>query len=69
MKDPASGWIKADITINGKPLNFVQALTVRMAVTQFWMQLQAGFAKELGPIGEGYQSRASEIIKMVQGEK
>jgi hypothetical protein len=52
-----------DITINGTPLSFAQAMTLRVAISSFHMYLtDEKTAAELGEqLTAGYRARASEI--------
>lgn len=68
MKDPQTGWIEADVTINGQPLTFAQAMCLRVAVTSFRMSFSNPDTRRM--IGEnlsrGYDThlRAVELLMM-----
>lgn len=57
---------EADITINGKPLNFAQSMVVRVAVSSFLMELDdPDYRKGLGPVADGYEARLQEVQAMI----
>jgi hypothetical protein len=59
-----------EITINGHLLTVGQAMTVRVAVASFSMQLQdSTFRVALGPIAGPYSDRLSEIIHIIMDGK
>jgi hypothetical protein len=65
VKDERTGWVEADVTINGKALTFAEAISLRVAVSSFRMTLHAdgrSMMNELGEIGYGYD-RALEAIE------
>lgn len=66
----APGWKEPDITINGVPLTFGQAMALRVAASSFLMQmdeLDALGGDETGHgIADGYRSRLSEVISIMQ---
>jgi hypothetical protein len=39
MKDELTGWVEADITINGHALSFPESMSVRVAIGSFRMWL------------------------------
>lgn len=49
-----------DITINGKRLTAAQAMTVRVAIQSFAMELEHPW-NEYGPIGPAYLDRIQEL--------
>ena len=60
------GWTEADVTINGKPLNFAQVMTLRIAISGFITRLH----DEVNALGDddhgkamrkSYLERAREI--------
>lgn len=56
------GLHEADITINGEPLTFGQAMAVRVAVSHFHDYLADPESKKLlGPITDGYAARLREV--------
>jgi len=62
MKNDETGWIEADITINGQPLSFAESLTLRVAIQSFLMFLSSvQVQQDLGVISDGY-SRACQSI-------
>jgi hypothetical protein len=63
MKSSNGAMTEPDITINGEPLTFAQAMTLRVALTSFHMYLAAeGTPTELGEsLTAGYRARASEV--------
>jgi hypothetical protein len=50
-----------EITIRGTRLTDGQAMTLRVALENFRMELSSGFGKELGPIAVQYSERAEEV--------
>lgn len=59
-----------DITINGYRLSNAQAMTVRVALNAFAMDLQSGLGED--DIGKsmtiGYQSAIRDILTMIHNE-
>lgn len=56
------------ITINGHELSVGQAMTVRVAVGNFLLELQdEQFVSELGQIGPLYRARLKEIALLLVG--
>lgn len=54
------------IAINGKMLSTGQAMTVRVAVNNFLIELQDDeFMEALGKIGPAYRDRLVEITKLM----
>jgi hypothetical protein len=54
------------ITINGQVLNDGQSMTVRVAITNFLIELRdAENFRKLGPIAPRYLLRLEEIIRMI----
>lgn len=55
------------ISINGVPLTAAQAMTVRVAVGSFILELQdEDYVKDLGPIGPLYRERLGEIARLLR---
>lgn len=62
MIDKTTGWVEADITINGKTLSFAESMTLRVAITSFLMQVVSKEnARLLGPISGGYRENLMTI--------
>jgi hypothetical protein len=59
------------ITINGHALTEAQAITVRVAVTDFHATTSAGtvYAEAVGPISDTYRARLTEILKLMFGKQ
>jgi hypothetical protein len=53
------------ITVNGVTLTEAQAMSVRVAVTSFRMELHGGYDKVLGEIGPLYDARLYEVEKLM----
>jgi hypothetical protein len=54
------------ITINGHVLNSAQAMTVRVALSGFSMELaDPDWFKELGPIAPLYLARLTEVMEFI----
>jgi hypothetical protein len=55
-----------NITINGRTLDEGQAMTVRVAITSFFIELRdAETFRALSPIAPRYLLRLEEIIRMI----
>lgn len=66
IRDEQTGWVEADITINGVKLIFPEAMTLRVAISTFLMQLSSPeMIKDLGPVAEGYTHHASSIQSLI----
>ena len=65
MKDPETGWVEADVTINGKALSFAESMTLRVAVNSFQMWCAHGENREgLGTrLADNYDRHAGEIMR------
>ncbi len=58
MQDEDSGWVEADITINGQTLTFGQSMALRVAVSSFRMSLiSEAMQNGLGEIAAGYDAQ------------
>lgn len=63
-------WSEPAITINGHALTIAQAMAVRVAVSNFLLELSDPENLEaLGPIGPEYQRRLVEITKIMFREE
>jgi hypothetical protein len=60
MKDPETGWVEADITVNGQKLTFAQSMTVRVALQTFAQTLEQ-VGDMMGQTGVNYWDRIEEI--------
>lgn len=67
MRDPETGWVEPDITINGRQLTFAEAMAVRVAVSSFRMfacnpanglgkELAAGYDRQLASVEDAMRS-------------
>ena len=66
IRDDETGWVEANIRINSHTLTFAQAMTVRVAVTSFLMQVQDPKTRELlGPIAEGYEAQLISVMRLL----
>jgi hypothetical protein len=67
ITDPDSGLTEATVVINGKQLSLAESMALRVAVTGYAMMVsETSFAKELGPIANGYRHQLRAIFeKMV----
>jgi hypothetical protein len=63
MKDEATGWIEADITINGRALTFAESMTLRVAIGSFRLSLSNPEMRSgLGPqLAENYDHHCASI--------
>jgi hypothetical protein len=56
------------IQINGRPLTEAQAMAVRVAVTNFYMEtFDPEIRDSLGPIAFGYRARLGEVLEIILG--
>jgi hypothetical protein len=71
MRDDETGLVEPDITINGAPLTFAQAMTMRVAVSGYAMLLDSPtMRQQLGALGDNYLAHLSAITRlMLQQEK
>ena len=54
------------IQINGRTLTNAQAMAVRVAVTNFHMEVASEEGKrDLGPIADAYRARLEEVFKIM----
>jgi hypothetical protein len=59
--------IEPHITINGHALSEGQAMTVRVAITLFQLELENDqFRDDLGMMGRLYQARVREIMTLME---
>ena len=57
---------EAQITINGTALTNAQSMAVRVAITNFLMELHDDRTlADLGAIGIAYHQRLNEVIRMI----
>lgn len=55
-----------EIVINGVKLDFAQAMSVRVAVTQFRYDLaEPEHRKALGPIGDSYDKNLAQVERIM----
>ena len=59
--------MEPEITIRGIRLTEAQAMTLRVALENFRMELAGEFGNELGPIREPYSERAREVSLLMVG--
>ena len=71
MIDNETGWVEADVTINGRKLSFAESMALRVAVSQFRMSLSSETMREgLGAIADGYDAHLQAIERtMLMGPK
>jgi len=64
-------WTEADITINGIKLTFGQAMSLRVAITDFYSQMEEPDAlggDEHGlKMAQGYHDRLKEVLALISG--
>ncbi|HEX8795472.1 MAG TPA: hypothetical protein VF765_31195 [Polyangiaceae bacterium] len=61
---------EAKVTINGFELAEGQVAAVRVAVTRWLTDLGVGAHRaQLGPIGEGYRARLTEVEDLLTGSR
>lgn len=69
IRDKETGWVEADVVINGKPLTFAESMTLRVAITSFLMQVSNQETAELlGPISVGYRELLIAIERKIRAE-
>lgn len=68
-KYKATGWREPDITINGTPLSFGQAMALRVAASAYLMEMSnpdaLGDDEQGRAIAKGYNERLGEVIKLM----
>jgi hypothetical protein len=71
MIDKSSGMTEANVTIEGTVLTFAQSMALRVALSDFLMQLDDGeFTNGLGPeLAQNYRDRCSEVLKLMLGNR
>lgn len=62
-KDERTGWVEADIVINGKPLTFAESMSLRVAVTSFRMTLHADSRSMLNELDRALAAIEQLIVK------
>jgi len=66
--DRETGWVEAEVTINGVTLTFAESMTLRVAVTSFLMQVSnPETAALLGPVSVGYRDQLMNIERKIRG--
>jgi hypothetical protein len=66
IRDPDTGWIEASVTINGRMLSFAEAVSLRVAVSAFRIQLEdPAFREGLGPIAASYDAHLARIEQLM----
>jgi len=67
-RDAETGLVEPEITINGTPLSFAQAMTLRVAVYGYAMLLDTPtMHKHLGQLGENYLAHLVTIGRLMVG--
>jgi len=70
MIDAETGWVEADVTINGRRLSFAESMALRVAVSQFRMSLSSEKMRDgLGPIADGYDRHLFAIERAMLNSK
>jgi hypothetical protein len=70
MKDDTTGWVEADITINGRTLSFAESMTLRVAIGSFRLSLSDDdMRRGLGePLASNYDHHAAAIERtLIEG--
>lgn len=62
MESKDGTMVEADVVVNGEPLDFMQSMTLRVALSSFQMSCEA---TELGAIGPLYAARCREILGII----
>ena len=66
MRDAETGWVEADVTINGVRLSFAEAMTLRVAVSSFRMFVNNPESRQaLGAIAGGYEGQLQRIESLM----
>lgn len=64
-----TGWTEAEVIINGKPLSFAEAMTLRVAVSHFYMWLSGDeVERDMADLGIGYKSKLDSIEHKMRGK-
>jgi hypothetical protein len=62
MIDKDSGWVEAEVVINGYPLTFAESMTLRVAVSSFRMFVNNPESRAgLGLVADGYERALQNI--------
>jgi hypothetical protein len=71
ITDPETGWTEATIAINEYILNFAEAMSLRVAVSTFRIQLQdPAFRMGIGPMLAGnYDAHLQKIEELLVQRK
>ena len=65
-RDDETGMVEADITINGTPLTFAQAMALRVAVSGYAMLIDAPTMRgQLGVLSDAYLTHLSAIGRLM----
>lgn len=63
IKDEETGWVEPSITINGQPLSFAEAMTVRVAIATMQLQMSDPATQALvGKVAAGYVACCGSIF-------
>lgn len=68
--DPETGWLEPTVVINGRQLDFAEAMTLRVAVSTFRIQLSdPRMQRALGPLAGNYDHHLMNIERWMRGDK
>jgi hypothetical protein len=67
MRDPETGWVEADVTINGASLSFAEVMSLRVAVSSFRLTLnddsfRSGLGEDLARNYDHHLSRVEALL-------
>lgn len=66
IRDHETGWIEASVTINGTTLSFAEAMSLRVAVSSFRIQLgDPAFRAGLGSIAANYDAHLARVEQLL----
>jgi hypothetical protein len=66
IRDPETGWIEASVTINGRTLSFAEAMSLRVAVGAFRIQLEDPvFRAGLGAVATNYDAHLARVEQLM----
>jgi hypothetical protein len=66
-RNSSTGWVEPEIIVNGRALTFAEAMTVRVAVSTFRINLSdAAIRKGIGePLATNYDTHAARVEQLM----
>ena len=67
ITDKETGWVEASITINGRTLNFAEAMTLRVAVSSMRLSMnEPAMRQGIGEdLADGYDAHLVKIEQLI----